>query len=538
MYSASSHPDKVRGRGAIKKTYRRGVNHKWCICGSLCILEKSKEFPMKKFLLLFLTVALWGFSLQAEAKNDKVKYGKYIYYEGETENDVPHGQGTLVVTRLKDKSTAFISVTGTFNDKTIKNANFNATDFNALEFEGDMSFEPRGEKGKAMEIVFHLGKGDLFHDDIEYKYRKIRNISISDLVINVSATKQSEDWAIGFGPNAAQSIGFQAIVPNMPLPRNLDLLGYSPEKMKGFFADFTMNEVLVNCTEEGRFVFYDGATFCKDEIKFIDGDVVRLANNDWTGAMTYADGTHISKDNADLFKIDFKNGDSYVGTLKRNTLQDLARRGTDHPNFKYNNGVFTSEGVDEKWINGESFTHRHARLLELMREELVLAVEKDSLTEEQAIKREKELKVEDAKLAARRLQFSDDSLSIANAQCPVILGAVKGKKFSGQVKLSDEEDAATYAKKVQLWLTVSFVTANRCVLSYKGKAVAKDEDSADFIKSLEPTFIHEGNFAYRIEGYTIYLYDTKKFERQRFSFSKNKNNIYCNELKTLLNVAR
>ena len=34
---------------------------------------------MKKFLLLFLTVALWGFSLQAEAKNDKVKYGKYIY---------------------------------------------------------------------------------------------------------------------------------------------------------------------------------------------------------------------------------------------------------------------------------------------------------------------------------------------------------------------------------------------------------------------------------------------------------------------------
>ena len=65
----------------------------------------------------------------------------------------------------------------------------------------------------------------------------------------------------------------------------------------------------------------------------------------------------------------------YVGTLKRNTLQDLARRGTDHPNFKYNNGVFTSEGVDEKWINGESFTHRHARLLELMREELVLAVE-------------------------------------------------------------------------------------------------------------------------------------------------------------------
>ncbi len=491
---------------------------------------------MKKLVLLILALTLFSFNITVEAKDGKVKYGKYIFYEGEIEDDVPNGQGTLVVTRLKDKGTAFISITGTFKDKTITNANFNATDFNALEFEGDMTFEPKGEKGKAMEIVFHLGKGNLFHDDIEYKYRKIRNITITDLLINVSATKQSENWAIGYGPNAAQSIGFQAIVPNMPLPRNLDLLGYSPEKIKGFFADFTINEVLVNCTEDGHFVFSDGATFSKDELKFTDGDIVRLANNDWTGAMTYADGTHISKDNADLFKIDFKNGDSYVGTLKRNTLQDLARRGTDHPNFKYNNGVFTSEGVDEKWINGESFTHRHARLLELMREELVLAVEKDSLTEEQAIKREKELKVEDAKLAERRLQFSDDSLSIANAQCPVILGAVKGKKFSGQVKLSEEEDAATFAKKVQLWLTVSFVTSNRCVLSYKAKAMTKDEETADFIKSLEPTFIHEGNFAYRIEGYTIYLYDTTKFERQRFSFSKNKNNIYCNELSTVLNV--
>ena len=46
---------------------------------------------MKKFLLLLLTLALWSFSLQVEAKNGKVKYGKYSYYEGETENGQGHG---------------------------------------------------------------------------------------------------------------------------------------------------------------------------------------------------------------------------------------------------------------------------------------------------------------------------------------------------------------------------------------------------------------------------------------------------------------
>ena len=49
------------------------------------------EFSMKKLVLLILALTLFSFNITVEAKDGKVKYGKYIFYEGEIEDDVPNG---------------------------------------------------------------------------------------------------------------------------------------------------------------------------------------------------------------------------------------------------------------------------------------------------------------------------------------------------------------------------------------------------------------------------------------------------------------
>lgn len=494
---------------------------------------------MRKSTLLALALLLLAFT--AEAKVGKIKYGKYIIYEGEIENNTPHGQGTLTVTRITDKNTVYASINGIFDNNQITNSMMDASDFCQLGFEGDMTFEPKGEKGKAMEIAFNFTNGTLYHDDIEYMGRPLKRISIHDLQINMSTDMESKEWTFSFGPHSASNIKFDAYIQNMPLPYNVDLFGYSSQKMIGLNAEFTINNVLVECRKEGKYVFNDGSYYRNSIMHFSNNDEVVLNNNDWTGTMTYADGTHIQKDAKDHFVIAFKNGNRYEGTLKRTSLQDLARRGSDHPDFKYNSGVLTTNGVSEKWISGEPFSKRHQRLTELMRPELVAEVENESMTEQDAIAREKELKAEEERqlklMAAKRLEFSDDSISAVNEQSSSILGLIKGKRFSGIVTKNTPQ-GTNLAKKVQLQLSVYFVSLTRCILSFNGKVLTPDMESYDYYEELMPEFVEDGNFAYRVEDGQICLYETNNYERIPYTFTITSTVLNCEEFAGQLKIKK
>lgn len=118
---------------------------------------------MKERILLFFAVLILSIGI-ADAKPQKIKYGKYVYYEGEVVNKQPNGKGSLVLVSPTNKKENVATLTGDFAGLSIKNANITSSLLPDITTTGNQPIrvEVLGKMGKIEDISFNFANVSFF----------------------------------------------------------------------------------------------------------------------------------------------------------------------------------------------------------------------------------------------------------------------------------------------------------------------------------------------------------------------------------------
>lgn len=111
---------------------------------------------MKRFLLFFLPIVLTAvFLMPATVQAKKIKCGKFLYYEGEVKEKVPHGQGEMLIKHkgyICFKMEGMFSIDGSVTNATIQ---FNERYRGGMTFEGKLSYTAIND---VLTLNIHEGK--------------------------------------------------------------------------------------------------------------------------------------------------------------------------------------------------------------------------------------------------------------------------------------------------------------------------------------------------------------------------------------------
>ena len=101
---------------------------------------------MKKLLIILLMFTI-GFT--ASAKPGKIKYGKFLVYEGEVTDKQPSGNGVLTAINPDNKKENVFKIEGVFNGANISNPTITSQGFMPnMEVLGNVQIEVIGKIGK------------------------------------------------------------------------------------------------------------------------------------------------------------------------------------------------------------------------------------------------------------------------------------------------------------------------------------------------------------------------------------------------------
>ena len=345
---------------------------------------------VKRVFFLLLIPFFCAFSI---AKAEKIKYGKYIEYEGGVfkyqGEKLPFGKGTLSLLSYEKDSYPVI-IEGDFQSRTqdesgrrlIRNATIRSNYPHFLSFKGTIYFSTSDDK-KNQKLTLSLD-GNVSHRHILLNSKSVSDLNVKKLVISYSFHNGKRAWELNVEEPICETTTFE-------MPSELSILGYKKydvEKVIGFVSIGEDNHQNHQLTYNLK----NGGTFAGNRLSFSDGSYFVVKNGKWSGTKKFADATITKSDNNDNFKVVYMNGDTYNGTLFSSDPHDIMAM-SDVKQIRYKDGIFTSQGKTEKWINGESPTAIHNRLSGTLTPELLTAVEDGSLTEAEAMAKQKKLEV-------------------------------------------------------------------------------------------------------------------------------------------------
>ncbi|MDE6498921.1 MAG: hypothetical protein K2L21_09715, partial [Muribaculaceae bacterium] len=136
---------------------------------------------MKKHLILVLAT-LFLTVLAAEAKTGKIKFGKYVYYEGEVVNKQPDGNGSLVLVSPTDKKNVVATITGQFAGNKIIDADITSKLLPTIKIGHNqfITYDLHGDKGKVDNLTFNFSKVSLNMEESEYTMDLKAHVSIAN----------------------------------------------------------------------------------------------------------------------------------------------------------------------------------------------------------------------------------------------------------------------------------------------------------------------------------------------------------------------
>ena len=195
-------------------------------------------------------------------------------------------------------------------------------------------------------------------------------------------------------------------VCNTLMPAKLSNLNYTKSDLQIVVCEVTYSKEEI-AFDNPVFKLKDGGSFSNNKLTYSDGSFFVLNESKWHGRKKLANGVLNKNENSENCLISYDNGSTYEGTIK-STLNDLIKA-REIGEAEYVDGVLTSNGTSEKWINGESFTKRHERLSGFLDADLVAAVENGSLSESAATQKQKELnrQREEERLTANAIRIKD-----------------------------------------------------------------------------------------------------------------------------------
>lgn len=317
------------------------------------------------------------------AKEGTIKYGKFIKYIGEIYKfqgeEYPNGQGTMYLFGLNGKSTE-TTISGNFNfvetdgKRKIENVNVQSQGEFDFSFSGTLLYSIVADKNQ--NVVLMAFDGDLSSYQLRVEGRNAEKISVKNLILEFNYEKGWQNWKLSCKDP-------QVIIetPNQ-LPIGLKFFGITLDQLLSTVCNMNFSEKAIKA-DEIKYVLKDNAFFVDDELIFKDGSNFSYNNGNWSGKKILSEGTIEKKENSNEFRINYNNGNVYIGTLKASEPHDIIYA-KDLSGIKYEDGVLTSSGKPEKVIKGEMFSARHQRLAKVLDEELLAAVEDGSMSEADA----------------------------------------------------------------------------------------------------------------------------------------------------------
>lgn len=481
---------------------------------------------MKNLLIILLMFAI-GFT--ASAKPGKIKYGKYLVYEGEVTDKQPSGNGVLTAINPDNKKENVFKIEGFFNGANISNPNITSQGFMPnMEVKGNVQIEVIGKIGKVESFSLLLNNIQVV-SKIQDKEATSHGKEITLYKMTLRIGSEDSKWGVSYEGDNGEAKGtfdnIHSVIGNDRrkygdsefygsqdvdnIPKVLSVLGYKP-----------YNEQLALHIEKDRFIIDDSYfdlgnnayvfynNFFINTINKIN--IFGVEGNDWIGTREFADGSTVKKaQESDHVVINYGNQKKYEGTIIGDVLS-LVKADCDINEVKYKDGyLYEKDNVSVRYLFGEPYDSLHKRLQSEMSEELVADVESGKLSESEAIEKYQE-QIEQAKANEASLrkilngQWNADAVAFEGTITSTKEGAdawrayfgINPAYFTGEAKLA-----------IDCYGVAAFVFVPEPSRSSYNEGRGRVLQVNNFCQKLT-NVVEKGD--YRIEEHTLYI-DDKRF---------------------------
>lgn len=335
---------------------------------------------IKKHLILVLAT-LFLVVLAAEAKTGKIKFGKYVYYEGEVANKQPEGNGSLVLVSPTDKHNVVATITGQFEGNKIINADITSKLLPTIKIGHNqfITYDLHGDKGKVDNLTFNFSKVAFNMGESEYTMDLKAHVSIAN-----------KKWVMI--PSSPYRF---TLTTNAPVPYWMLIYWNNPLRVDVsaalkngclFIGDplfYIFNEYKYECQTNKFVPLNDNPDYSFRISK--DGHF-------WDGKRKLHDGTIIESNGTNQYMI--KNaGMEYHGSLN-DPMQPVRQDVTRFEDFKFKTGRLSRNNNNDniKYLNGETEYDIRDRLKSQgINDDLINSVIAEDITESGAMTKQRKL---------------------------------------------------------------------------------------------------------------------------------------------------
>lgn len=487
---------------------------------------------MKKLLIILLMFTI-GFT--ASAKPGKIKYGKFLVYEGEVTDKQPSGNGVLTAINPDNKKENVFKIEGVFNGANISNPTITSQGFMPnMEVLGNVQIEVIGKIGKVESFSLLLDNVQVV-SKVQDKEATSHGKKVTLYKMTLRIGSEDSKWSVTYEGNGGEvkftfdnihsmvgndqrKYGNSEFYGNQDIddmPKVLSSLGYKPNK-----------EQLALHIEKDRFIIDDSYFDLSDKTYvfysnfFINTknkiNIFGVEDNNWIGTREFADGTTVKKaQEGDHVVINYGNQKKYEGTIMGDVLS-LVKADCDINNVKFKEGyLYGKENAAVRYLFGEPYDSLHKRLQSEMSEELVADVESGKLTEADAIaKYQEQIRQEEE---AQQAKANEESLRKMlnghwNADAVAFEGTItSSEEGSGAWRMYFGINPAYFTGKAMLALDCYGVAAFVFVPEPSRSAAQGGRGAVLQINSFcqkLTNVVEKGD--YRIDGHTLYI-DDKEF---------------------------
>lgn len=309
---------------------------------------------MKKLLIILLMFTI-GFT--ASAKPGKIKYGKFLVYEGEVTDKQPSGNGVLTAINPDNKKENVFKIEGVFNGANISNPTITSQGFMPnMEVLGNVQIEVIGKIGKVESFSLLLDNVQVV-SKVQDKEATSHGKKVTLYKMTLRIGSEDSKWSVTYEGNGGEvkftfdnihsMVGndqrkygnseFYGSQDSDDMPKVLSSLGYKPNK-----------EQLALHIEKDRFIIDDSYFDLGDNTYvfysnfFINTknkiNIFGVEDNNWIGTREFADGTTVKKaQEGDHVVINYGNQKKYEGTIMGDVLS-LVKADCDINNVKFKEG--------------------------------------------------------------------------------------------------------------------------------------------------------------------------------------------------------
>lgn len=386
-----------------------------------------------KNLILFLL--MFSMAITTSAKPGKIKYGKYLIYEGEVTAKKPSGTGILRAINPDNKKEYVFTIEGAFDGMSVTNPHITSQNgMPEMNVKGTIDLKTDDKIGKVESITLtfsgvHILESVNGQFDTEFT---IESLAIKQEVVGGSRWEFSytddtgtseldedecfaevspdneriDDFNLYEMRYLAKSkkkvtctgdVQFNGFKNPRNVPTVLSVLGYRPliEYLGLHITDgkFVVDYSFYSLNKLNTLFFFEGA-FINTSNKNNKISIFCSNGDDWDGQIILDDGTIIKKQGgSESVTIKYGYGKKYVGTISGGSLQ-LARADCNISDVDFQDGYYYQYGDSIRILLGEHYDDLHNRLKSELCDSLVEMVETRKITESEAISRQKQIEKE------------------------------------------------------------------------------------------------------------------------------------------------